>query len=442
MTWFQGPQRQDPSAIMAQMVAGSRPQFAGSGGGGGGYGGVPATGTHRQVSVNASAGIQALKQLFGYKTPEEKEKIGQNIVQMRQSIEDDEQWQAYASKEMPQKFMKAAYEAGVPGIYPNEKTGQMDVLKVPPSTKIAQGKLTQEQVGMMPGKEWEPYRKTGIETERATKAPYPEEVEMQREQIATQKMVQENLGKEMELKRQELGLKQQETAARLQEARAQTGYYESRSQLDKLAHTREERMQMQAENNAIKEADSNFSNAINDIDANFIKDVELSKRTPENQYAKLKAKASAVMQHITTVNRVTPDTRAAESSVRYWFSEADEEVNQPTAITEKQAGVGLLRRALPGQGAPPPGKQFAMEDEVIQQQIRRRSYVKIGADMLRTTGPTSPDLYRQLLSWSVTAGYKPQQGIEILRQAAPTLTNEQLSAVIDQAMEYERTLGR
>ena len=111
----------DFSQLMAEMIARARPPQAPSPGrpvvGGGG----PLMSTEKAATAQVSVDAGAIMRLFGYKTPEEKKKIGQDFVDMRRTMK-DEDWEAVKGLPDTQKYLEGASRSGVPNIYQSGKT--------------------------------------------------------------------------------------------------------------------------------------------------------------------------------------------------------------------------------------------------------------------------------------------------------------------------------
>lgn len=105
------------STQMAQMIAQARPKVIAGGGGHRGIAGGMGTlgGTEKSSNISAAVDIGPWMRLFGYKTPEEKQKIGQQFVTALDNFSDEDK-ENIINQESTQKILEGAQKSGVPGI--------------------------------------------------------------------------------------------------------------------------------------------------------------------------------------------------------------------------------------------------------------------------------------------------------------------------------------
>lgn len=134
----------DFSAQMAQMIAQARLPQAPTGGGRsrimGGAGGMGIMGKESQVS--AAVDVGPWMRLFGYKSPEEKEKAVQGL-QIKKEQADPDQWETWESSETGQTVLKSLGKTA--GTF-QDVGGRWKVMTRTPEAMIRAGKPAEEQV--------------------------------------------------------------------------------------------------------------------------------------------------------------------------------------------------------------------------------------------------------------------------------------------------------
>ena len=181
----------DFSALMAEMIARSRPQQAPSPGHTAVMGGSPVLNRETAVTANvdASAIVGGIRELVGYKSPEEKEKVFSDFQQYLDQLNDVDR-AAVINDPKHQVLLDGFVKAGVPGIIPaRDSVGHLVVRADTPKPMI-QWTIPKKSEGALGAKVFGAPSAAGIgaglygkgpaqqsiETTRQVRVPLPEEV--------------------------------------------------------------------------------------------------------------------------------------------------------------------------------------------------------------------------------------------------------------------------
>jgi len=131
------------SRLMAEQIARARPKQAPSPRGHTVVGGRGALmGTQESAQVGVQVDLGPWMRLFGYKTPEEKKQMSDQLRSLRQSTSDEE-WERMVSQESTQKVLESLEKTGYLGVI-KEPSGRYNVPKVTPEAAVRG--LTPEQI--------------------------------------------------------------------------------------------------------------------------------------------------------------------------------------------------------------------------------------------------------------------------------------------------------
>lgn len=431
----------DFSNLMAQQIAQARPKQA-PGGGGRQYGRAPTVGrsTAVKANVNLEGAIEGMSKLFGWKTPDEKEAIAQQIVTRLEATPEGSERDTLINDTNSQMLWESLENAKVPlSKYGIRRTGEQTALGhpvygyTPISAEARVAGKTKEQI--QAGAAGAGPRQKSIEAEQQTRpygegellaqggtpaqniisgrraiaAPDPGELEIQGLQkkllIEQTKIQQTNLS----LVPQEFALKEKEFAEK-------SAYY---AHLNKEIDLRIAQMGREASAGLTKEdqkgllaADHDFQATVNQIN----KVRALKGESEENMFELNQDLATAAFSTINRKKFYTDDPKASAGPVFSWFTNVAPEFDRATAGGTKYFGLSNT-----------PTK------EAVDQIARRKAYVKTGVDLLKTSGmigPESKDLYKTIGVWSIKAGYSNEQILRMYQslgfsqQAATQIINE------------------
>jgi len=409
------------SQRMATMIAQARPQMPNVGGRRGGQVGGVIKSSEKAVTGTVDAG--AIARLFGYKTPEEKQKIGNSFVNMRQNLS-DEDWETYVNQPMTQTFLKGAQKSGVPGVTmegPGPYGGsRYNVVKFTEESKIKG--LSGEQIeaggaGAGPREQYisakertikagrgpteaetllGPQGEQFIERKRKLETPFPpheSEINL-RNRTAEAHQAAADLNKELlRLSPETFALNKQKTASemRYHDALAKKADADAAASKAELASGLTKPAMQGA-----RQTDQAFDEFYK---AWVIKNSLMPQTDDKSGFQKIAEMEGAVSEHIAGMKFYTSKGQFAERSIRRWFSLVDTEFEKPKQTGTQYWGIS--------------GKPNQAQTE---QQSYRRYYVKKGVEMLKESdllsgdglinknNPSSLGLARKVIDWARDAG--------------------------------------
>lgn len=397
------------SQLMAQMIAQARPQTApgqtrpGFVGGGGEGMGIIGDQTQTKVGIDISAGvraIEAMRKLFGYQTPEQKENAVAALAQrMEETSEEDRQ--KLLMEPSSQMVLEALGKSGVPlSRYGFVTTGEATPLGYhvysyvpksagaagrqlygePTAHGLAAGLYEKREPGMTPSKKF-------VESQRQARVPLPAETEAKRrERVPLPAETDEQI-------RLSIAIKQAEDSPSVVALRKA----QETAETERAAHEKALRLempeQMKLKRREVTYLESYYKSLGRRADAEadkLVADKEkmspedkagllVVERTFDNYWATMSAKwgylppdettnfmklsefAPEVMAHIAGVTIYTGNPQFGERSVARWIKMADAEFDRPTAKAS----------------------WYGSEQAVKEQAARRNYYIRTAAEMIK-----------------------------------------------------------
>ena len=420
----------DFSSTMAEMIARARPQQAP----GQGHTGVMGGGAIKEQSMNVSAGvdagaiIQGIKELTGYKSPEEKQKMFEQLQKQLDTMSPEDR-QNTLSDPRHQVILEGFANSGVPGIVDTGKRTALGkpVYTVPPKTEAAKGAAlfgepTPTGVGAgMYGKE---PTDQFVKTTREARVPLPGETEARIKETRESRVP---LPAETQAKREERVPLPEEVAAQKEIAAAPPhesvlNLRSAQIEAEKAAAAHNEALTKELPENAIAERklqasqsayynsmatrqDAEAAKALTDVDKMSPEDKQglgiverafddyykawMNKNSmlPNDEagaYRKIAEMEGAVFEHIAGVKAYAGEDagKYAERSMRRWFSLVDLEFDRPEVTSKTWMGMGGPTQAA------------------LDQPARRRYYLRKSIEMIKEAGGASPQVYDMVVKWA------------------------------------------
>ncbi len=415
----------DFSQTMAEMIARARPQQAPPGRGAQVvHGGSSWMGSLGGKSTQIQAGIDAgaIAKLLGYKTPEEKEKINKQFMEMR-SAYDDQTWEKVRKSEPAQKTLEGMFKAGYWPVYRDDE-GLFNLPKMTPEYQARMDKPNAAMIGA--GLYGEEPRAKLAQTEMLTQG--------------TQQM-NELRAAQAEMSRQHSALYQQQ----MQMAPEEFKLKQAESQ-QKLLTWQEQFMSAQASTRlhnaqakAIEEGlDGKSLNELNELHKAYAglnqKWMEKNALTPSNSdadgYRRIAELTPAVKSHIAGVKSISKgpsSIQAAEYSMSGWFSHVDKEFDRPT-IKPKSNVWGV---DIPWTSDAGPGEVAGSQANADLQKRYRNFYIREAVSMLRDSQSKNPEFLQTLAVWLAKAGIDHQSRTNIFNSLG--LKPEEIAAIVQGA---------